>query len=534
MVPSEPAPDSQTERSNRAQVIHAAGIVAAAFVFSRVMGIGRDIVVGYYFGVDTLEVNAYTIANVFPETIFYVVAGGALGSAFIPTFTAYFARNDAAGGWRLFSAIINLILIVTTVVAGLTMLFAPAIVTGFYGTLIDREPALLPLIVTLMRVMLLSPIIFGVSGVFMGALNARQHFLLPAIAPIIYNLGIIGGALLFAPNVMGLAYGTVLGALGHLLIQLPGLRQQRARYQPILTLRDPGVRQVLRLMAPRVLGLSFGRINHLVTQFLAQSMVLGSIRALDLGWRFMIMPQSIIGQAMGIAAFPTFANLAAQSALGEMRRILSDTLRLIFFLGLPASVFLMTLRRPVIASLLEYGAFDAASTDLVVWALLFYGLGLVALAALEVIARAFYALEDTRTPVLAGGFQIVTMALLGLWLSRAVFAPLGLLALGGVALGSSLSNWLELVVLLWLLRRKMGGLAGWHMWRGIWRMVAAALMMAASVLVVERWLDSNLLILIIGGGVGTVVYVGVCWLLRVNEVAQVWAQIRRRLPGQRG
>ncbi|MEJ2750483.1 MAG: lipid II flippase MurJ, partial [Anaerolineae bacterium] len=246
--------------------------MGAAMLVSRLLGLVRTMVVTAYLGLG-LEARAYTAASTFPEAIFFIIAGGAIGSAFIPTFTAYFARDDDEGGWRLFSAVINLITLAVTVLAVMAIIFAPQLITIFLPKLVQEEPALLPLTVQLMRIMLLSSVIFGASGVIMGALQARQHFLLPALAPIIYNLGIIGGAVIGAQTVwgtaVGMAVGTVVGALGHLLIQLPGLRWKQARYTAVITLRDPGVKQVLRLMSPRVLGLSFSQINGFITLFLS-------------------------------------------------------------------------------------------------------------------------------------------------------------------------------------------------------------------------------------------------------------------------
>ena len=186
-------PDSPTADFGRSQVFRAAGLVAALALLSRLLGLGREIVVRQYLGVTTLEATAFDIAGRFPETIFLIVAGGAIGSAFIPTFTGYFSRDDEAGGWRLFSAVINLVTVVTTIVSILVAIFAAPFVTFFYAENIALEPALLPMTVYLMRIMLLSPIIFGLSGIIMAALNARRHFLLPALAPSVYNIGIIAG-----------------------------------------------------------------------------------------------------------------------------------------------------------------------------------------------------------------------------------------------------------------------------------------------------------------------------------------------------
>ncbi len=509
--------------------MQAAGLVGAAFLLSRFVGLGREIVAKYYLGL-TLPATAFDAAQRFPESIFLIVAGGAIGSAFIPTFAAYFERDDAPGGWRLFSAVTNLTLLVTTAVSLLTFLFARPFTLFFLNELVANNQPLLDLTVRLMRIMLLSPIIFSAGGVIMGALQARQHFLLPALAPTVYNLGIIGGAVLWPADlgegkVMGMAVGTVVGAAGYLLVQLPALRWKQARYQPVITLRDPGVRQVLRLMAPRVLGLSFSEVNKFATLFLSGLMSAASFPALTLAWKIMIMPQGILGQAMGTAAFPTLASLAARKAFDEMRQILTDSLRMLLFLGLPATAMLMGTGEPVVRVLFERGVFAAEDTTLVNSALVFYALGLAALIALEVVNRAFYALNDTLTPVLAGGLQIVLMTGLAYWLSQIVFPQYGLLPLAGVALGHSLSNIFEVTVLLALLRRKMGGLHGRSLAEGGGRMFLAAtvagLLAWAVVGQAADWGWGPLAQLLLSGALAGAAYLGLCYLMRVQEVQWV-------------
>ncbi|MCB8985964.1 MAG: murein biosynthesis integral membrane protein MurJ [Ardenticatenaceae bacterium] len=530
----------QTADNGRAQVLRAAGLVGAAVLLSRVVGLVRDMVTLNYLGTETLEANAYAVASRFPEAIFLIVAGGAIGSAFIPTFSAYFVRDDESGAWRLFSSVINLVTVVVAVIAVLVGIFAAPLIEFFYADQIALAPELLPLTVTLMRVMLLSTVIFAASGVIMGALNARQHFLLPALAPTVYNLGIIAGAVLWVQpdagptqgKAMGLAIGTVIGALGHFLIQLPGLVQKKARYTPIIRVRDPGVMQVLRLMAPRVLGLSFSEINKFIILFLTGTavMALGSLPAINVAFRIINLPLGILGIALGIAAFPTLSTLAARHALDDMRTIITDSLRLLLFLGLPITVLLLLLSQPIITLLFERGLFDAESTVYASTALFYLSLGLLALLMLEVIARSFYSLSDTLTPVLAGGVQIAIMAGLSLWLSQQVFPQRGLLPLGGLALGFSLSNYFEVVLLLWLLRRKMGRLEGRALLDGGWRMAAAAgIMTAVTLFTLTRIPASPWWQLLVGSVVGGLVYLLACAALRVKELGQFVQYGRRRL-----
>lgn len=517
-----------TEASqHRKRIVGAVVIVSAAFVASRVLGLLRDAVFNYYFGVDSLSAEAYSIVSPTPELIFTVIAGGALGSAFIPTFAAYFAREDEEGAWQLFAAVVNLVLTATTLVAAIAAIFAPQLLRLLYADLMQARPELLDIAAPLLRLMLLAPIIFGVSGVIMAALNARQHFLTPALAGVVYNLGIIVGTIIWAPSVMGVGIGTVLGSLGHLAIQLPALRQARARYRPILTWRHPGVRQVLWLMGPRVLGLSFSYLNLFITPLVAQGMQPGALRALNTAFRLVLAPQGVLGQAIGIASFPTLAALVAANALAEMQRIVSDTLRLILFAGVPLTIWLAVLARPIIELAYQRGQFDAEATRLAAWALLFYALALISLAMLEVVSRAFYALKDTVTPVAAGALQIILMVGLSLWLGYGLFPAWGWLGLGGVALAFSLSNWVETLVLLWLLSRKIQGVGGHRLASGAWRMIAAGVAMTGGMLGVGRWLDSAELVVRLATTtlVGGALYLGVCLVLQVEElqfVRRVW------------
>jgi putative peptidoglycan lipid II flippase len=284
-------------------------------------------------------------------------------------------------------------------------------------------------------------------------------------------------------------------------------------------------------MAPRVLGLSFGQLNHVVIQFMAQSMVIGSIPAIGFAWRIMMMPHGIIGQALAVAAFPTFANLAARKEMDEMRRIVADTLRLIFFLSLPAAVMMMILRLPIVTVLFERGQFNSEDTQFVAWALLFYALSLIGLAAIEIISRAFYALEDTWTPVIAGFLQLIGMWLLGLWLGRNLFPAFGWISLGGLALGFTISSFFELVLLLWLLRKKMGGINGRRLFSGVWRMVLACLVMGVVTWLVLQQLSSASVLwqLLTAALAGGITYLLASMVLGVTELQQLWGSIRRRV-----
>jgi putative peptidoglycan lipid II flippase len=517
--------------ADKAQIARAAGLVMALFVVSRALGLLREMVISHQFGTGG-ELDAYLAAFRLPDILFQIVAGGALASAFIPTFATYLARDDTRGAWRLASAVINLVLILTTVLGALGVLLAPWLVRAVIAPGFD--PARQALTASLMRLMLVTPLIFGVSGVVMGILNARQHFLLPALAPIAYNLGIIAGAILLAPamGVRGLALGVIAGALGHLLVQVPGLVRHGMRYTATLGLRSRGVREVGRLMLPRVLGLAAVQINFLVNTILASGLATGSLAALNYAWLLMLLPQGVFAQAVATAAFPTFSTQAARGQRAEMRSTLAATLRAVLYLALPAAVGLIVLRVPLVQLVFQRGAFTSTSTQMVALALALYALGLPAHSVVEVVVRAFYAVHDTKTPVLVGMAAMGLNVVLSLGFIAA-FGALGWMPHGGLALSNSLATTAEMAVLLGLVRRQLGGLEGGRIAASLARtgLAAGVMGLAAGALAwlldgYGAWLAGGLAAVI---GVG--VYGAVSLALGAPEPRAVWAMVR---PGRRG
>jgi len=500
------------------QIAKAATLVMALFIVSRVLGLVRQVVIGALFGTSG-DLDAYLAAARIPEMIFLIVAGGALGSAFIPAFADHLAKEDHAGAWRLASAVINLALIALTATSGLTALLAPVLVRTVIAPGFD--PPHQALTTGLLRLMLISPIIFGVSGIVMGALNAHQHFLLPALAPSFLNLSLIGAAWLLAPRmgVRALAVGYVVGAVLHLLVQVPGLLLHSARYVPTLGLDNPGVREVGRLMAPRVLGTAITQLNFVINNSLASMMGEGAVSAINYAWLLMLLPQGVFAQAVGTAAFPTFAEQAARGERDELRGTLAATLRAVLFLSLPAMVGLLVLGRPLVGLLFERGAFEASSTEAVAWALAFYALGLVGHSGLEIIARAFYALHDTLTPVRVGGIAMGLNVALSLTLPG-VFRLVGWPPYAGLALANSVATLLETMGLLVLIRRRLGGLGGQRTLISLARSGLAALAMGAVLVGWQALLPDAEPLMMGGGGVvlGAAVYLGAALLLRAEEL----------------
>jgi putative peptidoglycan lipid II flippase len=503
-------------------LVRATTLVSLAFVISRMLGFVRVAIIQAQLGYSP-ELDAYLAAFRIPDLIFELIAGGALGSAFIPTFTAYLTRDNTRRAMRFASTIINLVFVVLLCLGLVMAWLAPWLVAAVVAPAFP--PAQQMLTADLMRVMLIATIIFGVSGIVMGILNAQQHFLAPALAPIIYNLGIIGGALFLEPRfgVLGLTFGVGGGALGHLLIQLPALRRHQFQWQPILTWRDAGVREVMRLMGPRMAGIALNHANFLVNTALASGLATGSIAALDNARLLMLLPHGIIAQALATTIFPTFATQVARNDLAQVRATLISVLRALLFFILPATVGLFIAREPLIALLLQRGKFTGAATQLTAYALAFYAPALVAYAITEILTRAFYALRDTRTPVVIAGATIMLNITFSLIL-------VGALGIGGLALANLLASLVEALGLWWLLRRRLGGFDGLALMRASAPSLLASIIMGGCV-----WLFSvsaaGQSVLVVALGcllVGAGSYIGAAWALRAQEIMRAQHLIGRR------
>jgi putative peptidoglycan lipid II flippase len=509
-------------------MFRAALIVMVFFVLSRFTGILREVILSDRFGTSAAY-DAYLAAFRVPDLLFQVVAGGALGSAFLPVFSGFWTKDEKADAWLLFSRVLNLVTLALVMLAGLATIFSPWIVRNILAP--GFSPEQQTLTATLMRGMLLGTVIFGASGLVMGALNATQHFVAPAAAPVLYNLAIILAAYFLAPvyGIYGLVAGVVAGSLAHLLVQLPVLMHKGARYQFSMSWHDPAVRTVMKLMGPRVLGLFFVQMHFLVNTILASGLVAGSLSALNYAFMLMLLPQGIIAQAIATAAFPTFAAQFAAGQFDALRRTFSQTLRTVIFLSLPAAAMLYVLDRATIGALFEHGEFNTRSTDLVVFALQFYLLGLLAHSALEIIVRAFYAVQNTIIPVVVGiGAMILNIAL-----SLVLVRPL---SFGGLALANSTATTLEMILLLWLLRRRLGGIDGRSVAATALRSLGATAVMAA---VLELWvqfgqegfrstMEDDWIITIGGIILGIMSYSILSWLLRSQELAIVVDLVRNR------
>ncbi len=510
------------------RIARAAGTVMIAMILGQVFSLVSSMLTTGAFGTSAQN-EAFFAANRLPDILYNLVAGGALASAFIPTFTTLLTKGERKTAWRLASSVANLVTLVLVVVCLLAAVFAPWVVRTILAPGFTDE-ASIQLTASLLRIQLLAPIIFGLSGLVMGILNAHQSFLWPAFAPAMYSIGKIIGVLFFVPQFgpQGLAWGVVLGAVLHGLVQLPALlKLPERKYSLSMGLSIPEVREVARLMGPRLIGVSIVQLNFLINTRLASNWE-GAVTAISVSFALMLIPEAAIAQAAAIAALPTFSAQVARGKPEEMRSSLALLLRTVLSLALPAAFGLILLRNPLVALIYQRGQFSALSTQLVSWALLWYAAGLVFHCIVEIVSRAFYALHDTRTPVTVGVAAMslnIAFSFLFTWL----FGRVGWQPHGGLALANSLATALESVALLYYMRKRIGGLHLKMIGAGVSKAVLATAAMAAAIFA-WLWFTHAMavwLVALAGVGIGCAVYLAVMAALKAPELQMIGGLLRR-------
>ena len=384
-------------------------VVIVLFGLSKAVGLVRARLVAGAFGAG-MEYDAFTAANQLPELFFAVIAGGSLAAALIPVYSQYLAQESRETSTRLANTILTLVLLVLGSVSAVGILLAPWLTR--HVLVPDFPPEQQLLTAQIMRVILLQTTLFGFSGALGSLLNAHQHFALPALAPLSLDIGYFIGIFLLVPRlgVIGLAWGTVVGALFHLLIQVPALRRYRIGFRPALDLRLRGVGEIIRLMGPRIVTLGVIQFADLFVIRLASGLHTGATSAYFYAYALMQVPQTLFGTTIALVVFPTLAELYNAADVAELRRAAAQTLGIVWSLTLPAAVATVLLGRPAIVLLLQGGAFDEAATQVVLAVLTAFSIRIVAESTLDVVARLFYARHNTVTPMRAYlGWLVVTV-----------------------------------------------------------------------------------------------------------------------------
>jgi len=524
--------------STQRTVAKAAGLMMAAIFLSRVLGLVRDMIIAHKFGQGGL-VSAYGAAFNLPDLLYFFLSSGALSSAFIPVFVLYLKENKEEDAWRIFSAVACLMVIV---LGGAIIIFEilarPLVVSLAVPGFRRSDPELVDLTVKLTRIVLPSQLFFFFGGLMMGTLEARQRFMARALGPVIYNVGIIFGAIVLSTwfDISGLVWGALIGAFaGNIAFTYFSLRRAGYRFLPNLNLRHPGVVKVGKLAVPVMLGLSLPQIDVIINRWFASYLGESAIAALNNGNRLMQVPLGVFAQAAAIAFFPTLAAHAARREMAELRSNLNLALRGILSLTIPASAFMMVLAVPVIRTFFQSGRYTAADSLVAAPALLFYSVGIFAWGGQAIVARGFYALQDTLTVIVVG----TIMTALFIPLNVILMKPLGI---GGLALATSIAAALHMFVLLVLLRRRIDGI-------GVKRLAisAARICVASAGLAAICWLArsamaqrvdletrlGSLQTLVTAFVPGVLVYVGLMWLMRSEELAFFATALKGRMRGRK-
>lgn len=520
------------ERRKRVSLARSAGIVAAAFVVSRALGLIREIILARQFGTSA-DLGAYISAFRIPDLLFLVVMAGAFGSAFIPVFSGLLGNGESDAAWRLASVVLNISGVVVMLLSAACWLTAPQLVQ--YIVAPQASSDVQALTTAIMRLLLLSPVFLGFGIAAKGILEGQDLFTLPAIAPVIYNAATILGALVLGPQigVYGVAVGVVAGAAGFVLIQLPGLVRSGMRYQVAFDVRAPGVREVGTLLAPRLIGQAAFQLNFIAVTSLAWRTGEQSVAALNYAWQLLMLPHGVLALSISTVILPTLSRLWQTADIAAFRLTLLGALRPLLFLSVPAAIVLFAFRVPIVQTLFQTGAFSAESTALVAAPLAFFAAGLVSYALVEALTRAYYAMHDTRTPVIAGLAIVAINIALGL-------ALLDLLGFVALALALSVSTTIEAAILAVILERRVGGV-GSHLAPWLLRVGGAAAIAAGVAAVLATPLTEmtapgsaprllQLLMFAFTVCVVGAVYLGASWMLRIPELSLTLSQLARRLP----
>ena len=488
-------PAQDTTMIQRVKMGRASTLISGAFMLSSILGLLQTFLFTYIFG-RSIPGEAYLQAYLIPNLIFTVIAGGALSSAFIPVFTMYSVqKKDEQAAWHIASSALNLSVAAMIVFSIIAFILAPALVPLY------SRPNEVGLIVTLTRIMLLQAVVLG-SGVIVGAiLNTKQDFTLTALGTVLYNIGLILGlipgflltfhsrASVPPDSIVYIAtFGVVLGAVLQVGVQIPGLFKVKMRYTFTFDWRHPGVIQIGRQMVPRIINAVMLSFSTGVDRYLLSFLSAGLINAYLQAFSILVLPVTLFGSSVSTAAFPTLADYVAKERFERVRQIIMETLRGILFLTVPSAVGLAVLSFPIVQALLEHGNFDLVATQYASIVLFFFAIGLPALAAVEILTRSFYALQDSRTPVTISIIQfILKIALSLILINAAVFGVQW--GMGALALSTSIASIYEAILLFVLLSKRVGNFEAAPFVDFAKRLILASGAMAIVLMLVHGSLD---------------------------------------------
>jgi putative peptidoglycan lipid II flippase len=461
-----------------------------------------------------------------------------MSSAFVPTFTRHLTTAGKDSAWRLGNLVINGLIVITLALVILGGIFAEPLV-GLFAGAYREVPGKFELTVFLTRLMLPFLTFVAVAAAFMGMLNSLHRFFVPALSPAMFNVATIVCALtlvplmpaLSLPAITAIAIGTLVGGVAQLSLQWPSLRREGFAYRPVLDWRDESLRRVLVLMGPGTIGLAATQVNVLVNTVLATGEGTGAVSWLNYAFRLMYLPIGLFGVSIATATLPAVSRHVAARDEGAARRTVVDGLSMMLMLNIPATVGLMVLAPPIVRLIFERGAFTAADTAATAVAVQYYAIGLVGYSVVRITSPVFYALGRNRTPVMVSVATVLANAALNIWL-------VGLMGYGGLALGTSIAALFNAALLIFFLRKRLGGIEGRRISASLVRITIAAAIMGIAAIAVDMgtgsWLPGaglapQLIRLATTIGAAMVVLAASAYLLRVHEFREAATLVSRKL-----
>lgn len=556
-----PVPETPTN-TKQTSVARSAGVVSIAVMFSRVLGLVREMIFARYFGAGFLY-DAYVVAFRIPNVLRDLFAEGALSVAFVKVFTDYQINKSEQEAWRLASLVLNLLAVVLSIVCIVGIVFS----RQFVNLIADGfSPEKAALATTLTQIMFPFILLVALAAVAMGVLNTKGIFGIPASASTVFNvvsivfgLGLAywlsgGGwlnsgdknALPDVPSqwaIIGMAIGTLIGGAAQFLMQLPSLIKVGFRFSPVLSFADPGVRKVVALMTPAILGTSAVQVNVLINTYFVSG-IDGAQGWLSYGFRLMQFPIGLFGVAVGTAAIPVLSRLASEGKIKAFRDTLSESMNLVFLMTLPSACGLIVLGEPIVRLIYERGKFDATATSMTSIALVGYSVGLTGYAAIKILSPAFYALNDAKTPMIIAiasiGVNFIGSYFLREWLSNYGVTPETPHGYGhvGVALATSLVALVNFFALALFMKRRIRRLNGRNIFLSFLKIAAASAILSIVCYVSYHFLfnrfgvgtfSTKLMEAFVPIGLGGAAFVIAAKLLRVTELEQAFGMIRRKL-----
>ena len=520
------------KKKQHSSVLYAAGMLTIMMTISRILGFVRDISVSSMFGI-SWQADAYTAAFTIPDLIYFALVGGGLSSAFIPVFSSYLATDQDEDAHVMASTILNIVAIASMVLIAIGMVFTPQLIDIMVEFKHENAAEATALTIVLTRLMFAQCFFMCLAGISQGILQCYKEFTVPALGAVVYNIAIIVIGILLAQHIgiAGFTIGVVVGAALNLLLQIRSMRQYGFSYKLTLNLRHPGVKKFFLLFLPVVLGLSMNELNLLVSQRLASGLGGGVVYALKQAQRIMMLPVGIFAAAIGLSVFPTMTSHVARGEMKEYKQNLTMGLRTVIFITLPASVGLIALSHPVVRAMYQQGAVTTVQIELVSVILVYYCIGVVGYGAQQILNRGFYAVQDTKSPVLINVFVLLFNIIISIIL-------VGPFTYRGLAMAYSLSGLLSMLVLGVALRFKIGQYGGKALVKSALQSIIASAVMGLAVYFVanglEQMLDlsSKLMqVLQVGIGItaGVLVYAAMAIVMRMEEAQQVLRIVKRKL-----